>query len=231
MEKNPEEELFVKLADAIGESPEEVWRMSDIERRQLIEVLGLETKGVVAGPASSCFAETLVDADVGALNVQNYFIIEEVESMEQKDDFQVHDEEVSKRRSQAPNTEEDFEVITTKEDFEGFSPMEKLLKEDTNKVKKLLAGTNNETIEMDVLEAYLQAHANKPNRVRVVLEELAGVGDLADVETEGPIIIVDEEVPSTEKGKGKGKGKSGLMKRGAFPLESEGIVRQAKLGS
>ena len=40
VEKNPEEELFVKLADAIGESPEEVWRMSDVERRQLIEVLG-----------------------------------------------------------------------------------------------------------------------------------------------------------------------------------------------
>ena len=125
--------------------------------------------------------------------------------MEEKDDDQAHEEEVSKRRSQAPNTEEDFEVITAKE---GISPMEKQLKEDTIKVKKLLAGTHNETIEMDVLEAYLQAHANKPNRVRVVLEELAGVGDLADVETEGPIIIVDEEVPSTEKGKGKGKGKS-----------------------
>ena len=228
VEKNPEEELFVKLADAIGESPEEVWRMSDVERRQLIEVLGLEIKGGAARPASSCFAETLVDADVGAINVQNCAIIEEVESMEEKDDDRAHEEEVSKRRSQAPNTEEDFEVITAKKDFEGISPMEKQLKEDTNKVKKLLAGTHNETIEMDVLEAYLQAHANKPDRVRVVLEELAGVGDLADVETEGPIIIVDEEVPSTEKGKGKGKGKSTMMKRGAFLFESEDTAREAK---
>ena len=81
---------------------------------------------------------------------------------------------------------------------------------------------------MDVLEAYLQAHQENPNRVRVVLEELAGVVDLADMESEDRIIVVDDEVPSAVKGKGKGKGKSGLMKRGAFPLESEEIVRQAK---
>ena len=81
---------------------------------------------------------------------------------------------------------------------------------------------------MDVLEAYLQAHQENPNRVRVVLEKLAGVVDLADMESKDPIIVVDNEVPSAVKGKGRGKGKSGLMKRGAFPLESEEIVRQAK---
>ena len=81
---------------------------------------------------------------------------------------------------------------------------------------------------MDVLEAYLQAHQENPNRVRVVLEKLAGVVDLADMESKDRIIVVDNEVPSAVKGKGRGKGKSGLMKRGAFPLESEEIVRQAK---
>ena len=41
MERNPEEELFERLAVAIGEPLEQVWRMSDVERRQLIKVLGI----------------------------------------------------------------------------------------------------------------------------------------------------------------------------------------------
>ena len=41
MEVHPEEELFEKLAAALGEPLEQVWRMPDLERRQLIEVLGL----------------------------------------------------------------------------------------------------------------------------------------------------------------------------------------------
>ena len=53
MEKNPEEALFKTLADAIGETLEQVWGMSEMERRQLIEVLGLETKWGATGPTSS----------------------------------------------------------------------------------------------------------------------------------------------------------------------------------
>ena len=41
MEVHPEEELFKQLAVALGEPLEQVWRMPDLERRQLIEVLGL----------------------------------------------------------------------------------------------------------------------------------------------------------------------------------------------
>ena len=41
MDANPEEELFERLAVAIGESLEQVWSMPDVERRQLIEVLNL----------------------------------------------------------------------------------------------------------------------------------------------------------------------------------------------
>ena len=40
-EVNPEEELFERLAVALGESLEQVWSMPDVERRQLIEVLNL----------------------------------------------------------------------------------------------------------------------------------------------------------------------------------------------
>ena len=39
MERNPEEELFQRLAEAIGESLEQVCNMADAERRQLMEVV------------------------------------------------------------------------------------------------------------------------------------------------------------------------------------------------
>ena len=42
---NAMEELYAKRADVTGESLEQVWRMSETERRQLIMALGLETQG------------------------------------------------------------------------------------------------------------------------------------------------------------------------------------------
>ena len=225
MEKNPEEALFKKLADAIGETLEQVWGMSEKERRQLIEVLGLETKGGATGPTSSSSAKTHDATDLLLYDVKNR---QEGDRSEGKYEVQTLEEDVSNNAKHPLNTEKDCGAIKVREDMEGISPLEKKLKEDTDKVKKLLSGTAHETIDMDVLEAYLQAHQENPNRVRVVLEELAGVVDLADMESEDPIIVVDDEVPSAVKGKGKGKGKSVLMKRGPFPLESEEIVRQAK---
>ena len=223
-ERDPEEGLFKKLADAIGESLEQVRGMSEIERRQLIDVLGLETKEGATGPTSSSSAKTHVATDLLLHDVQNR---QEGDRSEGKYEVQTL-EDVSNNAKHVPNTEKDCGAINVGEDLEGISPLEKRLKEDTEKVKKLLSGTVNETIDMDVLEAYLQAHQENPYRVRVVLEELAGVVDLADLESEDSIIVVDDEVPTAVKGKGKGKGKSCLTKRGALPLESEEIVRQAK---
>ena len=37
-----------------------------------------------------------------------------------------------------------------------------------------MRGTTNESIDMEVLKACLQTHEDNPNRVKVVLEELAG---------------------------------------------------------
>ena len=42
-EVHPEEELYERLAVALGEPLEQVWRMPDVERRQLIAVMNLET--------------------------------------------------------------------------------------------------------------------------------------------------------------------------------------------
>ena len=180
-ERDPEEGLFKKLADAIGESLEQVRGMSEIERRQLIDVLGLETKEGATGPTSSSSAKTHVATDLLLHDVQNRQ--EEGDRSEGKYEVQTLEEDVSNNAKHVPNTEKDCGAINVGEDLEGISPLEKRLKEDTEKVKKLLSGTVNETIDMDVLEAYLQAHQENPNRVRVVLEELAGVVDSADLES------------------------------------------------
>ena len=54
------------------------------------------------------------------------------------------------------------------------SSVEKQLKEDAAKVARLLVGTRNEVMGEEQLEAYLQAHIDTPNRVKVVVEELTG---------------------------------------------------------
>merc|ERR1719494_1811740 len=71
VEKNPKEALFKNLADAIGETLEQEWGMSEKERRQLIEVLGLETKGGATGLTSSSSAKTHVATDPLLHDVQN----------------------------------------------------------------------------------------------------------------------------------------------------------------
>ena len=94
--------------------------------------------------------------------------------------------------------------------------LERRLKEDTARVKRLLAGTTNETMD-EVLEAYLQSHSDNPDRVKVVLEELAGVGAWADADTDLSDLFAEfNEDHLQDKGKGKGKGKSTTLKR-AFP--------------
>ena len=189
MERNPEEELFERLAVAIGEPLEQVWRMSDVERRQLIEVLGLghvntvgdDTRGVGQGGGHK----------------------------EQKCGDQVELEEAS------AETKDEVEPtnIASKGGWE--SSVEKHLKEDAAKVARLLVGTRNEVMGEEQLEAYLQAHMNNPNRVKVVLEELTGVDAQAEDDTD--LIDIDAEADDQSyqgKGKGQGKGKSNILKRG-----------------
>ena len=85
---------------------------------------------------------------------------------------------------------------------------------------------------MEVLKACLQTHEDNPNRVKVVLEELAGVGDIdmADLEMEDQTVTVDKELISN-KSIGKGKGNSSMVKRrGApAPVESDNSAKHRKL--
>ena len=90
-----------------------------------------------------------------------------------------------------------------------------------------MKGTTHETIDEDILEAYLQAHSDNPDRVKVVLEELAEVGACPDVDTPLPDLLPEEQ--SQDKGKGKGKGKSTTSKR-AFPEVEVGPVHEDENG-
>ena len=204
MERNPEEELYERLAVAIGETLEQVWGMSDVERRQLIEVLGL---GHVARP--------VLEEKVGQGGHENT-VVDDTRGVgqggghkEQKCGDQVELEEAS------AETKDEVEPtnIASKGGWE--SSVEKHLKEDAAKVARLLVGTRNEVMGEEQLEAYLQAHMNNPNRVKVVLEELTGVDAQAEEDT--PLLHIDAEANEEVyqgKGKGLGKGKSNTLKRG-----------------
>ena len=205
MERNPEEELYERLAVATGESLEEVWRMSDVERSALIELLNLE---FVAGP--------VVEERVGQEGGHDMTYADgtrgvEEGQKEQVDGDQMELEEASTKTSLEVEPREDV----SKES--GVSSVEKQLKQDAAMIARLLVGTRNKAMGEEQLEAYLQAHMDKPNRVKVVLEELAGVDAQPDEITH----LLDTNADAIEeayqsKGKGLGKGKSNTLKRG-FP--------------
>ena len=227
MERNPEEELFERLAVAIGEPLEQVWRMSDVERRQLIEVLGL---GHVARP--------VLEEKVGKGGHENT-VGDDTRGVgqggghkEQKCGDQVELEEAS------AETKDEVEPtnIVSKGGWE--SSVEKHLKEDAAKVARLLVGTRNEVMGEEQLEAYLQAHMNNPNRVKVVLEELTGVDAQAEEDTH--LLDIDAEADEQSyqgKGKGQGKGKSNILKRGLADIDQgaegehrgEGVVESREI--
>ena len=211
MEVHPEEELFEKLAAALGEPLEQVWRMPDLERRQLIEVLGLgiaveEKAG--EGVHKATVLKNTNGAEVGEREQMYEDIVKLEESAKSKD--LVEPAVIVSEGNWASPVEKQMTVME--------KPFK--LKEDTAKLERLLIGTRNEAMGREYLEAYLEAHMDNPNRVKVVLEELTGVGDLLDADTH----LVDQDAKPTEelyqgKGKGQGKGKSNTLKRGLTDVD------------
>ena len=210
MEVHPEEELFEKLAAALGEPLEQVWRMPDLERRQLIEVLGLgdvvqEKAG--EGVHKATVLKNTSGAEVGQREQIYEDLVELEESAKSKDP--VEPTVVFSEGRWASSVEKQMTTIEKQ-----LNELKKL-KDDTAKLERLLVGTRNEAMGREHLEAYLEAHLDNPNRVKVVLEELAGVDVLLDADAHS----LDRDARPTEevcqgKGKGQGKGKSNTLKRG-----------------
>ena len=193
----------------IFENIDQVWRMPDVERRQLIEVLNLDTVEKKNGQEGhEAVKEAMIEEDIF-----DPYEKERVEACQKKR----WGEEVELVEKSTVKDKEEIEGGVSEEDEVWVSPLERRLKEDTARVKRLLAGTTNETMDEEVLEAYLQSHSDNPDRVKVVLEELAGIGALADADTDVPDLFAElNEDHFQDKGKGKGKGKSTNLKR-AFP--------------
>ena len=218
MERNPEEELFERLAEAIGEPLEQVYRMPDLERRQLIEVLGLGHH--VAKP----LGEEKVGQgahEVGTAATDASGVGDGVGTGQEK---QRCGDQVELEESSAKPKD----LVST---GEWASSVERQLKMDTVKLEHLLVGTNNEAMGEDHLEAYLQAHLDNPDRVKVVLEELAGV----DVVPDDNSHLFRQDAKANEevyqgKGKGQGKGKSSALKRGFTDVDLDAEAEHSGKG-
>ena len=188
MERNPEEELYERLSVATGESLEEVWRMSDVERNALIELLNL---GHMTGP--------VVEERVGQGGHETTGVGQGQKEQEYRDQMELEE------ASAMTNHE-----VKPREDVNMEGSVERQLKRDASMVARFLVGTRNEAMGEEQLEAYLQAHMDEPNRVMVVLEELGGV---AHADEAAHLLHTNAEAPEEAyQGKGKGLGKGKLRK-------------------
>jgi len=89
------------------------------------------------------------------------------------------------------------------------SSVENGLRNDTNKVLRILANEKGPLRDYDEVYAYLEAHIKKRNRVQIVVEEFLGMADkMAEGESRSPSPHLRQPSPIlTGKCKGKGKGK------------------------
>ena len=150
MERNPEEELFQRLAEAIGESLEQVCNMADAERRQLLEVI---------------FGNPLVEQKEGsgAIVIRNF---EEDRNVQGSAIVEEGLEGYPKEHVEDPNKEQ---VVL--EELTRVGIQADAIGEVAETIKPIVE---------DELEGYLEEHMEDPNRVQVVLEELTGMGTQAD---------------------------------------------------
>ena len=200
-EGHPEEELYERLAVALGEPLEQVWRMPDVERKQLIAVMNLETT-VTVEEQERCGGR--YEADIAM--IEDYSIDSNVEDrVVAGHQEKICGDEIEVKDTVTEEGSVGSGVVGLDEKVSWVSPLERRLKEDTARLKRLLTGTTNETMVEEVLEAYLQSHSDNPDRVKVVLEELAGVEAWADADTSMPDLFVaaNNEEQSHEKGEGK----------------------------
>jgi len=89
------------------------------------------------------------------------------------------------------------------------SSLEDGLRNDTNKVLRILADEKGPLRDYDEVFAYLEAHIKKRNRVQIVVEEFLGMADkLEEGESRSPSPQLRQPSPVLSgKYKGKGKGK------------------------
>ena len=99
------------------------------------------------------------------------------------------------------------EVVQALEGIEKLeeSSIEAGLRIDTNKVLRILANEKGPLKDYEEVNAYLEAHIEKKNRVQIVVEEFLEMAEVMDEgESRSPTLEMGQTSPK-DKGKGKGK--------------------------
>ena len=161
MERNAKEKLYERLAVALGEPLEMVWRMVEQERNHLITVMLGETPETVAE-----------EPDLGNLKaVREGGEVMVVGSVERRE-ASVGDEAVAASVIWEPQEACNVDKISQEVKDVNIDINRQLL-EDIGEVKRLLQGSANEGLGDDEIQAYLEAHMDTEGRVKVRVQEIA----------------------------------------------------------
>ena len=209
-EKEHELRVFQLLADTIGETLEQVYQMQDLERRQLITALGIDKAIIKVDITDDEEEEQVVTAMHESFkhvklnkarkldddtNNDEIRVEGNTETIEVKDEGGV-DTELNNNNQPAFVFDESVTEVAV-------HPALVSLKKDTELVIRILGPDKKFTPAL--VEAYLEAHMNKQDRVQVVVEELA---EMAEEVVEDQIferqLSLEKQIPLQ-----KGKGKSG----------------------
>jgi len=200
-------DLFRQLAEAIGESLEAVYNMLEKEREELINVLGLRRgNNNDSGGENLASEETKgqvqIEEDIVKLfNDDSDTLVLDKVQFEYSDSSDVFDKETI---VEATEVEEDDPNNNKSQNHESkfgdVHPKLISLQKDADLVLKLLGPNREGLINADLVLAYLEAHMDRPDRVQVVVEELAGVDQ---DESQTPERQLSVEMTKPDKGKGK----------------------------
>ena len=204
-------DLFRQLAEAIGESLEAVYNMQERERGELIIALGLrkgenedngENVTSEMNKGQVVFAEDIVktlkddDSDNLVFDKLQFAFESDISDTFDKE-IKLDNDTVVQEDDPNNNNRQNPESLLELDDVH---PKLISLQKDADLVIKLLGPGRDGVINAELVLAYLEAHMNKPDRVQVVVEELAGI-DNDDSQT--PERQLSVEIIKSRKGKGK----------------------------
>jgi hypothetical protein len=204
-------ELFHQLAEAIGETLEAVYNMQESERGELIIALGL-MKGGNKDIGENITTEMNKGQVVNAKDIVETFkdddgdnlVLDKVQFAFESDNIDTFDEE-TRLDNDTVVKEDDANNINRQNqesllELDGVHPKLISLQKDADLVIKLLGPGRDGVINAELVLAYLEAHMDRPERVQVVVEELAGI-DNDDSQT--PERQLSVEMIKSKKGKRK----------------------------
>eukprot|EP00092_Neocalanus_flemingeri_P005268 GFUD01005667.1.p1 GENE.GFUD01005667.1~~GFUD01005667.1.p1 ORF type:complete len:929 (+),score=262.59 GFUD01005667.1:112-2898(+) len=183
-------QLFQRLATALGETLEMVCNMQEKERQELITVLGLRMVGTNEESGEGKTSSLLENPPLTAVPSDESF----------GDKIATEDQNNNEK---VPAQKEPALTVLNPPKEPELHPEMKALQQDTSKVLKLLSSDIGTAFNADVVQAYLEAHMDRPDRVQVVVEELAGVHNDTHSPERQPSMELESEIADKSKGKSR----------------------------